>query len=83
MVFPGNLVDFILAWIIATILIAIGVAILFGLEHHRIVVGVIAGLLYGLLLLRQKKLRGVVLAHAVTNFGLGVYVLATGNWAFW
>jgi len=61
----------------------LGVAVLFGLEHHRIVVGVIAGLLYGLLLLRQKKLRGVVLAHAVTNFGLGVYVIVTGNWAFW
>jgi len=61
----------------------LGVAILFGLEHHRIVVGIIAGLLYGLLLLRQKKLRGVILAHAVTNFGLGVYVIVTGNWAFW
>jgi CAAX prenyl protease-like protein len=61
----------------------LGVAILFGLEHHRIVVGIIAGLLYGLLLVYQKKLRGVVVAHAVTNFGLGVYVLLTGNWAFW
>ena len=61
----------------------LGVAILFGLEHHRIVVGVIAGVLYGLLLLRQKKLRGVVWAHAVTNFGLGIYVIVTGNWAFW
>ncbi len=61
----------------------LGVAVLFGLEHHRIVVGVIAGLLYGLLLVRQKKLRGVILAHGVTNFGLGVYVLVTGNWAFW
>ena len=60
-----------------------GVAILFGLEHHRIVVGVIAGLLYGLLLVYQKTLRGFVLAHAVTNFGLGVYVVVTGNWAFW
>ncbi len=61
----------------------LGVAVLFGLEHHRIVVGIIAGLLYGLLLVYQKKLRGVVVAHAVTNFGLGVYVIATGNWAFW
>lgn len=61
----------------------LGVAILFGLEHHRIVVGVIAGLLYGLLLLWQKNLRGVTLAHGVTNLGLGVYVVTTGNWAFW
>ena len=61
----------------------LGVAILFGLEHHRIVVGVIAGLLYGLLLVRQKKLRGVIVAHGVTNFGLGMYVVVTGQWAFW
>lgn len=61
----------------------IGVAILFGLEHHRVVVGIIAGLLYGLLLIRQKKLKGVILAHGVTNLGLGIYVLLTGSWMFW
>ena len=61
----------------------IGVAVLFGLEHHRIIVGIIAGLLYGLLLIYQKNLKGVILAHAVTNFGLGIYVLVTGNWMFW
>ncbi|RUM40382.1 MAG: CAAX prenyl protease-related protein [Desulfocapsa sp.] len=60
-----------------------GVAILFGLEHHRILVGIIAGLLYGLLLLRQKKLRGVTVAHMVTNLGLGIYVIVTGSWTFW
>jgi CAAX prenyl protease-like protein len=61
----------------------LGVAILFGLEHNRIVVGIIAGLLYGLLLVYQKKLKGVIVAHGVTNLGLGIYVLVTGNWAFW
>ncbi len=60
-----------------------GVAILFGLEHHRVVVGIAAGLLYGLLLVRQKNLRGVILAHGVTNLGLGIYVVMTGSWAFW
>ena len=60
-----------------------GVAILFGLEHQRIVVGIVAGLLYGLLLVCQKNLRGVILAHGVTNFGLGVYVVVTGSWDFW
>jgi CAAX prenyl protease-like protein len=61
----------------------LGVAILFGLEHHRVIVGIITGLLYGLLLIHQKKLKGVILAHGVTNLGLGIYVLATGNWMFW
>ena len=60
-----------------------GVAILFGLEHHRVVVGIIAGVIYGLLLIRQKKLKGVILAHAVTNLGLGIYVISTGKWTFW
>ena len=61
----------------------IGVAVLFGLEHHRILVGIVAGLLYGLLLVCQKNLKGVILAHGVTNLGLGIYVILTGNWMFW
>jgi CAAX prenyl protease-like protein len=60
-----------------------GVAILFGLEHHRVIVGIIVGLLYNLLLIRQKKLKGAILAHGVTNLGLGIYVLLTGSWMFW
>lgn len=61
----------------------IGVAVFFGLEHHRVLVGIIAGVLYGLLLVYQKNLKGVILAHGVTNLGLGLYVIVTGNWVFW
>ncbi len=61
----------------------VGVAILFGLEHHRLVVGIAVGLLYNLLLIRQKKLKGVIMAHGITNLGLGLYVLLTGSWMFW
>ncbi len=61
----------------------LAVAVLFGLEHHRIVEGVVAGLLYGLLVVRQKKLAGAILAHGITNLGLGIYVIATGSWMFW
>jgi hypothetical protein len=61
----------------------LGVAILIGLEHHRVIVGIAVGLLYNLLLVRQKNLRGVILAHGVTNLGLGIYVLLTGSWMFW
>ncbi len=61
----------------------LGVGIVFGLEHHRVVVGIAVGLLYNLLLVRQKKLKGVIAAHVVTNLGLGIYVLATGSWMFW
>jgi len=58
----------------------VGVAFLFGLEHHRVGVGIIAGLLYGLLLVYQKNLKSVIVAHATTNFGLGGYILITNNW---
>jgi len=61
----------------------LGVAILFGLKHQRVVVGIAVGLLYNLLLIRQKNLKGVILAHAVTNLGLGIYVVATASWMFW
>jgi len=59
------------------------VAILFGLEHHRVIVGIIAGVIYNLLLIHQKKLRGCILAHGITNLGLGIYVLLTESWMFW
>lgn len=60
-----------------------GVTLLFGLEHYRIIQGIIAGVVYGLLVIRRKDLKGAVLAHSITNLGLGIYVLATGNWNFW
>ncbi len=61
----------------------VGVVVLFGLEHHRWIQGMIAGAVYTALVVGQKSLRGCVLAHAVTNLGLGVYVIATQNWEFW
>lgn len=61
----------------------LGVAIMFGFEHHRVIVGIIAGLLYGFLLVFQKKLKGVIVAHGTTNLGLGIYVVLSGNWMFW
>ncbi len=59
------------------------VSIAFGLEHHRWLPGIVAGLIYAGVLYRTKNLLSPILAHAVTNFLLGVYVLATGQWDFW
>jgi len=61
---------------------AIG-SVLFGLEHNLILAGVMAGVAYNLLLYRTKSICQCVLAHAVTNLALGIYVLQTGNWQFW
>ena len=57
--------------------------VLFGLEHTQWVAGIMAGLVYSWLLRRTRSLGACVLAHGVTNFLLGVYVLATESWEFW
>ena len=59
------------------------VVFLFGLEHHRWIQGMIAGAVYTLLVIRQKSLKGSILAHSVTNLGLGIYVIATQQWMYW
>ncbi len=58
-------------------------AVLFGLEHHLIFAGIMAGLAYNLLLYRTKSVAQCVFAHAVTNLALGIYVLQSGRWGFW
>jgi len=55
----------------------------FGLEHSQWTAGIVAGLAYAWLYLRSGNLWVAVAAHAVTNAGLGVWVLATGAWYFW
>lgn len=56
---------------------------LFAVEHNRWLVGLLAGIAYNLLIYRTKSLGACILAHGVTNFLLGVYVLGTGKWGFW
>ena len=55
---------------------------LFALEHDRIAAGAAAGAVYALVYIR-KGVFSAVLAHTVTNFILGVYVIKTAKWAFW
>jgi CAAX prenyl protease-like protein len=62
--------------------LAISVA-LFGVEHNQWFAGVVAGLLYTLLLYRTKSLFSCIVAHAVTNGLLGAYVLLTQRWEYW
>jgi len=61
----------------------VAVAVAFGFEHHRWLVGIFAGVAYGGLLVWRRDLFTCVLAHSVTNLGLGVYVIKTGQWNFW
>jgi len=59
------------------------VSIAFGFEHHRWLPGIVAGVVYAAVLYRTKNLFSPILAHAVTNLMLGVYVIATQQWTFW
>ncbi len=59
------------------------VNVLFGLEHDRWLAGIVAGLAYGWIVLRTRDLWAACWAHVVTNFLLGLYVLAAGAYAFW
>lgn len=56
---------------------------LFALEHTLWLAGMIAGLAYAGLYITTNNLRAPVLAHAVTNAILGVWIVATGSWHLW
>lgn len=57
--------------------------VLFGFEHNLWLAGIVAGLAYGWLYKRHQTLWSPILAHAVTNGLLGLWVLRTGNWSYW
>jgi len=58
-------------------------SLLFGLEHYLWLAGIVAGLCYNLLLYKTKHINYCILAHGITNFLLGLYVLFTASWRFW
>lgn len=55
----------------------------FTLAHTLWLAAIVAGLAYAWLFVRTGKLWVPVLAHAVTNGVLGIWVVKTGSWAFW
>ena len=55
----------------------------FMLAHTLWLAAIIAGLAYAWLYIRTGKLWVPVIAHAVTNGVLGVWVLQTQRWEFW
>jgi len=56
---------------------------MFALAHPEWLVALICAVVYGLLLRRTKSLFATLVAHSVTNLTLGIYVLATHNYAYW
>jgi CAAX prenyl protease-like protein len=60
------------------------VALLFASEHGSYWdVGFLAGIIYNWWIVRVKNLADCILAHAVTNGLLAIYVLAGRHWEYW
>ncbi len=55
----------------------------FTLAHTLWLAAIIAGLAYAWLYRKTGKLWVAVIAHAVTNAMLGIWVVWTGRWEFW
>jgi CAAX prenyl protease-like protein len=59
------------------------VAILFGLEHHYLFAGIMAGVVFNGIYYCTRSIVQCILSHAVANLCLAAYVLRTGSWNFW
>ena len=60
------------------------VAVLFASEHGPYwEVGLAAGVIYNWWLVRTRNLANCILAHAVTNGLLAIYVVAARQWQYW
>lgn len=57
--------------------------ILFGIEHNLWLAGMVAGAAYAVLYMRSGSLWWPIIAHAVTNGLLGVWVVVNGQWTYW
>ena len=58
-------------------------SVLFGLLHGRWLAGTLAGAAFAVALYRRRRLGDAVLAHALTNLLLAIYVLTTSAWHLW
>jgi CAAX prenyl protease-like protein len=62
----------------------VATALLFAVEHGSFWdVGLAAGIVYNAWMAKTKSLGDLILAHAVTNGCLAIWVLATGQWRYW
>jgi CAAX prenyl protease-like protein len=59
-------------------------ALLFAAEHGPFwEVGLLTGIIYNWWMRRTRSLGDLILAHAVTNLMLSLFVIETRQWAFW
>ncbi len=62
-----------------------GVTGAFALAHWGpdFIPAVLTGAIYGWIAVRTKSLLACVIAHAVTNLALGIWIMQTKQWGFW
>ena len=61
----------------------VAVSIMFGLEHHYIFAGIMAGVVFNCVCYYTRSIAHCILSHAMANLCLAGYVLLTGYWRFW
>jgi len=57
--------------------------VLFGLEHHYLFAGMMAGVLFSLVYCWTRSIMHCIFCHATANLCLAIYVLQTSQWQFW
>jgi len=58
-------------------------SLIFGFEHREWLAGVLCGFAYQGLVSWKERLGDAIMAHGITNFLLGVWVVWQGAWQFW
>jgi uncharacterized protein len=63
----------------------VAVMLAFGFAHSRAdwIAAIITGALYNLVAYRTRSLASCVIAHGLTNFLLGLWIMQTRQWGFW
>ncbi len=56
-------------------------SVAFGVLHSQWLLGLVAGVVFGMVARARGKLSDAVVAHSVANLGLAAYALVTGEWA--
>ncbi len=59
------------------------VVAMMAVTHHRWLRAALYSALLNLVLYREKRMGGVIWAHAVTNLALWIFAVRTGGWSFW
>lgn len=61
----------------------VATAAIFGFSHREWLAGILCGFAYQGLVIWKRRLGDAIVAHAITNLLLGLWVTGRGEWHFW